>query len=450
MNTKGTDIVRLDAKHVTVKQVYCAHLLAGRPFVLQGVTEGWPAMDQWTSGSGGFWSRALGADTAIQVDNGLERSWSGVMQLAEFEAYMKRRAWRRRQAASSGDATGRRGNVRLENETTLAGGGRSALDRAPWSSLYAYLHQHSRLSDGRYAADAMWDKIGAPRVLDRNNWFKLMGECFKMMTVTFWAPHGARQSNHQDDFGSSKWQAQIYGRKRWIMHPPEQSALLYNGLVDPFRPDLQRFPKYAEATPLDFVLGPGEVVVWSAGWWHATLALEDSLAIAQNLLNEHNYEEFRRTSQKACRPGGSHGIRSPWCACFRRCYKTWDTLYDEWRNSTAASPGSRDEYVFQDFTDPAALETAQCCDSLSLDGIDGVMSVHGEDHQTYYDAGEDYEAVLAKVDNEQSVEAAAKALIRAASQQRQRLLERARRRREKDGEEEEEGGGGGSEEEAEL
>jgi ribosomal protein L16 Arg81 hydroxylase len=104
------------------------------------------------------------------------------------------------------------------------------------------------------------------------------------------------------DFGSSKWQAQIYGRKRWIMHPPEQSALLYNGLVDPFLPDLQRFPKYAEATPLDFVLEPGEVVVWSAGWWHATLALEDSLAIAQNLLNEHNYEEFRRTSQKACRP----------------------------------------------------------------------------------------------------------------------------------------------------
>ena len=47
-----------------------------------------------------------------------------------------------------------------------------------------------------------------------------MGECHKMMTVTFWATEGARQSNHQDDFGSSKWQAQIYGRKKWIMHPP--------------------------------------------------------------------------------------------------------------------------------------------------------------------------------------------------------------------------------------
>ena len=267
--------------------------------------------------------------------------------------------------------------------------------------------------------------ISTPHVLDRNNWFKLMGECFKMMTVTFWAPHGARQSNHQDDFGSSKWQAQIYGRKRWIMHPPEQSALLYNGLVDPFRPDLQRFPKYAKATPLDFVLEPGDVVVWSAGWWHATLALEDSLAIAQNLLNEHNYEEFRKTSQSACLPGGSHGIRSPWCACFRRCYRTWDRMYDLWRNSTKALDSAAG-YAFADFSDPAALDAAQCCESLSSNGIDGVLSTHAEDHRAFFEAGEDYNAVTDRVNKELDVEAAAKALLHAAKQQRGRL-EQARR-----------------------
>ena len=64
-------------------------------------------------------------------------------------------------------------------------------------------------------------------IFKRNNWFQLMGSCYKMMTVTFWAAHGARQSNHQDDFGSSKWQVQVYGRKQWIMHPPEQSSYLY-------------------------------------------------------------------------------------------------------------------------------------------------------------------------------------------------------------------------------
>ena len=116
------------------------------------------------------------------------------------------------------------------------------------------------------------------------------------------------------------------------MHPPEESEKLYNGLVDPFEPDFERYPLYRGVKRVEFVLEEGDVLFWSAGWWHATLALENSLAIAQNILNEHNYMEFRRTSRKACKPDGSHGIYSPWCACFRRTYGKWDDLYQGWLN----------------------------------------------------------------------------------------------------------------------
>lgn len=388
-------ISRLDAKNVTMKHIYCSHLLAGRPFILQGVTDDWQAVKEWGSDRHSQWPEILGMKTNIQVDNGLEGSWGGSMTVTGFKEYLDSRN-RKKKVLDS----------RLPSNP--------ALEQPPWSTMYAYVHQHSRLYEGRHAAFRMWQAFGAPEVLDKNNWFKLMGECFKMMTVTFWAPHGARQSNHQDDFGSSKWQAQIFGRKRWIMHPPEQSSLLYNGLVDPFSPDLERYPKYAEATPLDFILEPGEVLFWSAGWWHATLSLEDSVAIAQNVLNEHNYEEFRRTSQSACLPDGSHGIHSPWCACFRRCYATWDKMYEKWRRETSSAA----HYLFHNFSDRKVLEALQCCDKLSNNGIEGVLNTHSEDRETYFTSDESYEAVLRKVQMEEAMSDAAAKLKAAGSQQR--------------------------------
>ena len=243
----------------------------------------------------------------------------------------------------------------------------------PWSSLYAYTHQHTKLQTKsnnaktpKFVADIMWEDFKAPKIFNQQNWFRYMGECHKMMTVTFWATEGARQSNHQDDFGSSKWQAQIYGRKKWIMHPPEESEKLYNVLVDPFEPDFERYPLNRGDKRVELLLEEGDVLFWSAGWWHATLALENSLAIAQNILNEHNYMEFRRTSRKACKPDGSHGIYSPWCACFRRTYGKWDDLYQGWLNDIKAmmqaSKDGKDieteirDYKFEKFEEDKRME----------------------------------------------------------------------------------------------
>jgi hypothetical protein len=85
------------------------------------------------------------------------------------------------------------------------------------------------------------------------------------------------------------------GHRRFTLFPPEQLANLYIGpldftpagqaisLVDLTRPDLQRFPKFAQAAPHAQVaeLGPGDALFIPSMWWHHIEAL-DSLNVLVN------------------------------------------------------------------------------------------------------------------------------------------------------------------------
>jgi hypothetical protein len=81
----------------------------------------------------------------------------------------------------------------------------------------------------------------------------------------------------------------VGGRRRFTLFPPDQIANLYPGpldltpagqpisLVDIRKPDLDRFPRYAEAWSAAEVaeLGPGDAIYIPALWWHNVEALED-------------------------------------------------------------------------------------------------------------------------------------------------------------------------------
>jgi hypothetical protein len=81
----------------------------------------------------------------------------------------------------------------------------------------------------------------------------------------------------------------VGGRRRFTMFPPDQIRNLYVGpldltpagqpitLVDIRNPDLERFPRYAEAAEAAEVaeLAPGDAVYIPALWWHNVEALED-------------------------------------------------------------------------------------------------------------------------------------------------------------------------------
>jgi hypothetical protein len=80
----------------------------------------------------------------------------------------------------------------------------------------------------------------------------------------------------------------VVGRRRFTLFPPDQVANLYMGpleltpagtpisLVDPANPDLDRYPRFAEAIAVaqDATLEPGDAIYIPFHWWHAVDSLE--------------------------------------------------------------------------------------------------------------------------------------------------------------------------------
>ncbi|MEH2438440.1 MAG: cupin-like domain-containing protein [Nostoc sp.] len=95
---------------------------------------------------------------------------------------------------------------------------------------------------------------------------------------------------HIDSFCTQGWLAGIYGRKRLILIPPDQQEFVYDGKVNAFNPDLEKFPLYANVKPVEFILTPGELLYIPSMWWHQAENLENTIALGLNTVNEWNFE----------------------------------------------------------------------------------------------------------------------------------------------------------------
>src|SRR6185437_12024568 len=91
---------------------------------------------------------------------------------------------------------------------------------------------------------------------------------------TLWiAPRGTMSSLHHDgDYDNLN--LQISGRKLFLLVPPPRHVELsaYGSAespINPFVPDLERFPRFAGADPVEALLAPGEVLLIPKYWWHA-------------------------------------------------------------------------------------------------------------------------------------------------------------------------------------
>ena len=68
------------------------------------------------------------------------------------------------------------------------------------------------------------------------------------------------------------------------MYPTEQA---HNISQVPMENDveLDKFPLFAKAKPLRFILEEGEMLYGAAGWWHTTRALTPSIAVVLSTAN---------------------------------------------------------------------------------------------------------------------------------------------------------------------
>jgi hypothetical protein len=83
--------------------------------------------------------------------------------------------------------------------------------------------------------------------------------------------------------------AQVWGQKQFILFSPDQVRLLYprtgerfrSSPIDPVRPDLDAYPRFAEATPIVVTLNPGDILFLPSFWWHHVTAFTVSISVSQ-------------------------------------------------------------------------------------------------------------------------------------------------------------------------
>jgi len=121
------------------------------------------------------------------------------------------------------------------------------------------------------------------------------------MTPAFhWFFLGAKRSGtmlHQEPDGTSGWLTLLHGKKLWIfIHPSVQKSSSTTSVISWL---LHEFPLLKLSTNLVFcyLQLPGELVYIPAGWHHAVLNIEDSIAIGENSVDFHSWKNVKETLQ---------------------------------------------------------------------------------------------------------------------------------------------------------
>ena len=126
----------------------------------------------------------------------------------------------------------------------------------------------------------------------------------KNLNQLFISGRGARISLHYDDWMTHNMISNICGDKRFVFFKADQSDKLYRrgskmepndyllSAVDPWKPDLERFPKFKEAERIETVLRNGETLFIPAGWWHSSFTESTCISVSSSFANWSNWGAF--------------------------------------------------------------------------------------------------------------------------------------------------------------
>ena len=128
-----------------------------------------------------------------------------------------------------------------------------------------------------------YHRMGLPRKMELSN--------------LYIGPRYSRSKLHRDMWSTSFWNALFNGRKLWVFIPKEQEQYIYDGQIDPFFPDYERFPNYRLVTPQWHIQYPGEILFCPGKIWHTAMVLEPSIALSENIINGDDYMNVREFFQ---------------------------------------------------------------------------------------------------------------------------------------------------------
>ncbi|MCP3104459.1 cupin-like domain-containing protein [Myxococcus sp. K15C18031901] len=224
---------------LSADEFFARYYFGHRPVVLTGMMEDWPAMGRWSLP---YLAERVG-DAEVEVMTGRNANPDHAPESDKHRSTMSFRAYVQ-QVATGGETNDYYMVPRNEN----------------W--------QRNGLAPLR-------DEVRAPRgIIDE-------GLRPDMMTLLL-GPAGTVTPLHHDNMNVML--AQVMGRKHVRLIPSFQRHLMYPRYgtfshVDAERPDLERFPLYAETHQVEAVLEPGELVFIPVGWWHWVRALDVSASV---------------------------------------------------------------------------------------------------------------------------------------------------------------------------
>lgn len=261
LNVMG-QLARLDAAVKTIDR--CTKLsrvefrdryyAKNRPVILTGLMTNWRAMTAWTPD----YLKRVAGDQTVEVMAGRE---------ADPKYEMNARAHRKK--------------MRFAEYVDLVYSGKITNDY--------YLVANNAFFQKPEMRPLLKDFIAFPEYLSQTTENR---QCF-----LWFGPAGTVTPLHHDT--SNILLAQVAGRKRYRLIPSSQWQYVYNSdgvfsEVDCENPNFDRCPGFRNASVIDIVMKPGEVLFVPVGWWHQVRALDVSITVTfTNFVfpNHFNWEQ---------------------------------------------------------------------------------------------------------------------------------------------------------------
>jgi hypothetical protein len=212
---------------------------AGRPVIITGMMENWPAMTRWSLD---YFNERCG-DREVEIQFGRDSD----------DQYELRKTVHRK---------------------TMLFGDYVELVRNAGRSNNFYMTAYNE-GQNRKALDVLWqDIVQIPEYLDDSG---------PTQGFLWFGPAGTITPFHHDL--TNNFMAQVMGRKRVLLMPACEIASVYNHEhcfthVDGRQIDLQRYPRMRDVQVLSCTLNPGEVLFLPVGWWHFVEGLDISVTVS--------------------------------------------------------------------------------------------------------------------------------------------------------------------------